>query len=675
LIIEYSQDNGFDDHICKLLDRKAYDELFLYALNECNLFAAISVLKMLRKVDGFIPSDHIDFWELIKDIILEVPEKPDRKILENTDILPGTHRIDISQAPWVSDDGLKLAFFFYQYSKASKEKLSPHLKIISFSPYSIQNIPINDSNLFSRTEILFVDNDFAYVLSHETSKKSCYKYSLHDSSLAFCGAIETSVSSYYFDDNNYLLYYFDDKKLILVIMNVKTGECKETNAKIEDIAFIKKINGLSPLKKSGDFVFVSKEYQQKLKLDEIDWENTRLTDIEVDSHFFLDCNSVKYKIDTERLNKFKLSRMTFEDEFLSDILWKKIKILDAMIDGTKLGEMRLVGDKLSYKSFNKNHPGPITLADATINGKPLSESDLANYSLLDLEIGGEKLGDLCFENKEFAEKKLFEIKYSGKSLLRNNWKETALMDIRLNKKKLGDLRLLGDKLSDVLPNNTTFDDARVERKAAKIMFSIDGKLFSKSIDKEFALSSKGRFVFNETSAESFSTFDVITCNGELTEIQLLLDNTNSKKEIQTRVKNYLSSSSRKGNFVPIFSLGHKFPILASYWAKQSASINNHEIKFFSTVDYKCLFSYFAKNVVDAIALIYNDQFLFVKNGSIVNNIFLVSLNYIITGGKSLVTLDADDYLRIEPLLEIYPENKQLQFFIKTIEYFLKKEVI
>jgi hypothetical protein len=54
-----------------------------------------------------------------------------------------------------------------------------------------------------------------------------------------------------------------------------------------------------------------------------------------------------------------------------------------------------------------------------------------------------------------------------------------------------------------------------------------------------------------------------------------------------------------------------------------------------------------------------------------NNIYLVSLNYITTGGKTPITLDTDDYLRIEPLLAIYPKNKQLQLFVEMIKYFMK----
>jgi hypothetical protein len=88
--------------------------------------------------------------------------------------------------------------------------------------------------------------------------------------------------------------------------------------------------------------------------------------------------------------------------------------------------------------------------------------------------------------------------------------------------------------------------------------------------------------------------EAMSCNGEILEITVGLNNISLDNQIKIRSKVFLSGNSYRGNFVPKFCLGHKFPIVASYWAKQPTNIRKHEIKLFSANDYKFLFSYFAK---------------------------------------------------------------------------------
>jgi len=45
------------------------------------------------------------------------------------------------------------------------------------------------------------------------------------------------------------------------------------------------------------------------------------------------------------------------------------------------------------------------------------------------------------------------------------------------------------------------------------------------------------------------------------------------------------------------------------------------------------------------------------------------MNYILVCGKPLGMLNGEDYLRIEPLLAIDPNNMQLQLMIDFIGYF------
>jgi uncharacterized protein YjbI with pentapeptide repeats len=681
LIIQYNQERkSSEKHINELFNKKAYNELFHYALNDCNLFVAVSIFKKLREIEGFMPNIYIDFWNDIESVILKVPEKPDKQLLFNTTILQGTHCI--ASKPWVSDDGLKLAFLFLKYTESEKSAMLKQLKIISFRPYNIQIIPINETHLGSPTDaILFLDDDFSYVfVDHE---KTVYKYSRHDSSSTSCGSISSSV--YYFDENKCYLYFFDRNEQTIKFLNIKTGECKNTNVKIDDINFTKNLKGVNPLKRDGDFVLTSKRYTQKIKISEIDLEKTRLLDILF--NILLNYNSDEnYNLDIAKLKKIMLSDLTFTGKKLSDINQKEISFLDAEIENTKLADIRFVSAKLScFKMEKRGYRdfGSITLAESTINGKPLSESDISNFMLSDLEILGEKLGYYEFEGIIFTDEKLSDIKINGKKLLESNWKEIKVAEIRISKKKLGNLRLLGKKLSDVLPNNLSLDNIldniRVERDYSKMLFVINGNIIAKSIEHELSFTSKGRFILNESNVENENIYvvEVMSTIGEILEFLVDTNNIYSDQRIQKRSKVFLSGNSAKGNYVQRFCLGNKFPILASYWAKQAndnEDATRHVIKLFSTNEYKNLFSFFAKISLDSINFIHEDNFLFIKTGQLImNNIHVVSLNYIVTCAKTPITLDADDYLRIERLLTVYPENKQLQLFVKMIKYFMEKK--
>jgi hypothetical protein len=70
-------------------------------------------------------------------------------------------------------------------------------------------------------------------------------------------------------------------------------------------------------------------------------------------------------------------------------------------------------------------------------------------------------------------------------------------------------------------------------------------------------------------------------------------------------------------------------------------------------------------------MVFHDQLLITVSKR--HKIAVTFINYILVCGKPLSMLTGEDYIRIEPLLAMEPDNIQLQLMIDFIEYFNKRD--
>jgi hypothetical protein len=70
-------------------------------------------------------------------------------------------------------------------------------------------------------------------------------------------------------------------------------------------------------------------------------------------------------------------------------------------------------------------------------------------------------------------------------------------------------------------------------------------------------------------------------------------------------------------------------------------------------------------------MVFHDQLMITVSKR--NKMAVTFMNYILVCGKPLSMLNGEDYIRIEPLLAIDPENIQLQLMVDFIEYFNKSD--
>jgi hypothetical protein len=202
-------------------------------------------------------------------------------------------------------------------------------------------------------------------------------------------------------------------------------------------------------------------------------------------------------------------------------------------------------------------------------------------------------------------------------------------------------------------------------KTAKIIVLCSNFLIVQPIGNALACDTNGNYLLRaDDSIRGRLSLDVMCRQGELKEI--VIDWTISKTEPKVEIKSKMGRP-KKNSFVGAYGMGHRYKIIAVYYTK-------HDIRFYSAIDYKYLFSLTIEKSIATLDFVYNDQFLMLRAitrkgfGDVIN---LCSIGYLVTCSKPPNMLDIEDMIRIKPLLDetMYPNDKQLKVIAALARYF------
>jgi hypothetical protein len=187
----------------------------------------------------------------------------------------------------------------------------------------------------------------------------------------------------------------------------------------------------------------------------------------------------------------------------------------------------------------------------------------------------------------------------------------------------------------------------------------------------------------------FSPFDILghqggnpvlyllDCNGKIDQYSIIdrddklflydkMKGINQLDTAETYSEYYVSPSKKIGKYSTILCSGHRYPLLTTFWQSET---DGNELRFYSISEREYVFTAFCPYLLNSIGMVFHDQLLITVSKR--NKMAVTFINYILVCGKPLSMLNVEDYIRIEPLLAIEPNNIQLQIMIDFIEYFSK----
>jgi hypothetical protein len=265
--LDYGQENSrfnLNKFLNWLLERKAYDALYKYALTRVNLFVTISIFKTLKEID-YTPQPYYTLWKEIENLLPVASDKPNQQILFNDSFLEGKNKT--RSTLWVSEDGSQLAYIVMLFSDRDENYPVPHLKIVTSTPYNIQTIPLiyKEKSLDGSIKILGIDNDYAFLYAYRTSGSMIYKCLLKNNEIVECMPINAPSECYFYDNETHEICFFDRKEKNVKTANLLTNNCTATPFCLSDNDIIKEMKGIVPLKIINGFFLTTSRYKEGLR--------------------------------------------------------------------------------------------------------------------------------------------------------------------------------------------------------------------------------------------------------------------------------------------------------------------------------------------------------------------------------------------------------------------------